>query len=62
MSIEVAQMNIADRLTVAIKRIERLKSALEPFGRNASAKSLVDALGHITREDMERAKELSKPD
>jgi hypothetical protein len=42
--------------------IERLRAALEPFGRNVGAKSLVEALGHITREDMERAKELTKPD
>ena len=36
-----------------------LLAALEPFGRNAKAKSLSDALGHITREDLLYAQALS---
>ena len=38
---------------------DRLRAALEPFGRNAKAKSLSDALGHITREDLLHAQALS---
>ena len=37
----------------------KLRAALKPFGRNVRAVSLSEALGHITREDLERARELS---
>jgi hypothetical protein len=37
--------------------IEHLRAALMPFAKNANAVSLSDALGHISREDLERAKE-----
>lgn len=42
MSIEVAEMDVADRLTVAIKRIEKLREALAPFA---------EAFDEISEED-----------
>lgn len=36
--------------------IEELKAALEPFARNARAKSLMEALGHIEREHLLNAR------
>ncbi len=39
------------------EQINKLWVALEPFARNANAVSLSDALGHITREDLLRARD-----
>lgn len=52
----------AQRFRTCFNEIEKLRVALEPFGRHVGAESLVKALGHITRDDIERAKELTKPD
>jgi hypothetical protein len=38
-------------------RIALLREALKPFTRHINAESLSEALGHIEREDLERAKE-----
>jgi hypothetical protein len=40
--------------------IERLRAALEPFARNVNSLSLSGALGHITREDLWRARDALK--
>lgn len=45
------------RLAKMEAEITRLRDALEPFARNAKAASLSEALGHISREDLERASE-----
>ena len=43
--------------------VRGLEAALRPFAKNADAESLIDALGHITREDMLRARAaLNVPD
>lgn len=41
--------------------IEQLKAALQPFALNVNAVSLRDALGHITREDLLRARAALEP-
>lgn len=46
----------------AEREVVDLRAALEPFGRNAGAESLSEALGHIGREDLLRARDLSKTD
>jgi hypothetical protein len=38
-----------------------LRAALEPFTRNVESVSLSGALGHITREDLWRARDALKP-
>ena len=48
-----------DILLRAADEIKRLRAALEPFGKNAKAESLVEALGHITHEDIELARQLT---
>lgn len=40
------------------KEIDRLRAALEPFARNVKSLSLGGALGHITREDLWRARDV----
>ena len=39
---------------------EELRTALEPFARNVESVSLSGALGHITREDLWRARDALK--
>ena len=41
--------------------IERLRAALRPFAKNIYAVSLAEALGHIGRQDLERARDALKP-
>jgi hypothetical protein len=44
-------------LSASQARAEKLTQALRPFAINAGAVSLSGALGHITREDLIRARE-----
>lgn len=48
-----ADCDIGDEMAT---EIERLQAALKPFALNVKAESLSDALGHITREDLLRAR------
>jgi hypothetical protein len=58
-------MNRADAAQMLLRRqakldleIAFLREALKPFARNVDAPSLDEALEHITREDLKRAKEM----
>lgn len=42
-------------------KVERLEAALQPFALNVKAVSLRDALGHISREDLLRARAALDP-
>lgn len=57
---EAEQLREIQRLNAHINKldaeIERLTGALTPFALNAKAVSLRDALGHISREDLLRAR------
>jgi hypothetical protein len=59
----VSEKDVALWTAIAeIKRLRdeigRLRTALMPFAKNANAISLTESLGHISREDLERAKEV----
>jgi hypothetical protein len=49
--------NFHDELARRQAKIERLRLALEPFARNADATSLSEALGHVSRDDLHRARD-----
>lgn len=67
-----AQANEVERLRATLKsgtvciaerdaEIEQLTAALKPFALNVNAVSLRDALGHISREDLLRARAALEP-
>ena len=45
-----------DEYDKAAVKINLLREALAPFQRNIYAESIIQALGHIGREDLERAR------
>jgi hypothetical protein len=56
-STEGAMQEMLEASRKADAKIKRLRAALEPFARNVDAVSLGEALGHINREDLQRARE-----
>lgn len=56
---EISNLNLRHMEMTA--EIERLMAALEPFQRDVEAVSLINALGHITREHLLAARHAFAP-